>query len=132
MYVTDIVTVAQPDELKNTFLDPNLFNFGDSPISEDWKKRLSQKLAERGTVFSPHEWEVGPAKGVEHQIRLNDARPFRERSRSLTPADIDVLAAGIIKGSQSPFASAIVMARKKKRQYPHVCRVLHTKQTYHF
>ncbi len=120
MYVSDIVTVAQPDELKTTFLDPNLFNFGDSPISEDWKKRLSQKLAERGTIFSLPEWEVGLAKGVEHQIRLNDACPFRERSCRLTPADIDVhrhlqelLAAGIIKGSRNPFASAIFIARKK-------------------
>lgn len=121
MYVTDIVTVAQPDELTTTFLDPNLFNFGDSPISEDWKKRLSQKLAERRTVFSLHEWEVGLAKGVEHQIQLNDARPFRERSHRLTPADIDdvrrhlqeLLAAGIIKESRSPFASPIVKARKK-------------------
>ncbi|KAI4883695.1 hypothetical protein NFI96_009130 [Prochilodus magdalenae] len=63
----------------------------------------------------------GLAKGVEHQIRLNDPRPFRERSRRIAPADIDdvrqhineLLAAGVIKESRSPYASPIVVARKK-------------------
>ena len=64
---------------------------------------------------------MGLASGVEHEIRVSDCRPFRERSRRLAPADIDdirrhlqeLLAAGIIKESRSPYASAIVVARKK-------------------
>ncbi|KAL2086841.1 hypothetical protein ACEWY4_017900 [Coilia grayii] len=60
-------------------------------------------------------------KGVEHDIRLSDPRSFRERSRRLAPADIedvrnhlqDLLAAGVIKESRSPYASPIVVARKK-------------------
>lgn len=71
--------------------------------------------------FSSHEWDVGLAKGVEHKIRLSDQRPFRERSRRIAPADIDdvrkhlqeLLAAGIIKESRSPYASPIVIARKR-------------------
>ncbi|KAL7837384.1 hypothetical protein SRHO_G00270950 [Serrasalmus rhombeus] len=67
------------------------------------------------------EWDVGLAKGVEHHILLSDTRPFRERSRRIAPADIDdvrrhlqeLLAAGIIKKSRSPYASPIVIARKK-------------------
>lgn len=72
-------------------------------------------------MFSLSEWEVGLAKDVEHNIRLSDPRPFRERSRRLAPADIedvrrhlkDLLAAGVIKESRSPYASPIVVARKK-------------------
>ncbi len=64
---------------------------------------------------------MGLAKGVEHSIRLSDSRPFRERSRRLAPADIDdvrkhlqdLLNVGIIKESHSPYASPIVIARKK-------------------
>lgn len=102
-------------------LDPSLIDFSDSPIPEHWKSRLRQKLAERASAFSLHEWDVGLAKGVEHHIRLSDDRPFRERSRRLAPADIedvrkhlhDLLKAGIIKESRSPYASPIVVARKK-------------------
>ncbi|KAJ8345313.1 hypothetical protein SKAU_G00295060 [Synaphobranchus kaupii] len=123
LYATDTVTVAQrTDPLKSEeVIDPDLFDFGDSPIPGPWKKRLSHKLAERRNAFSLHEWDVGLAKNVEHHIRLSDARPFRERSRRLAPADIDdvrrhlqgLLAAGILKESRSPYASPIVVARKR-------------------
>ncbi len=64
------------------------------------------------------------AKGVEHNIHLNDNTPFRERSRRIAPADLDdlrrhlqgLLVAGIIKESRSPYASPIVLARKKNGQ----------------
>lgn len=122
--VDPVMTTLQPEaeaKERSTGLDPKLINFGDSPIPESWKDRLRQKLSSRATVFSLHEWDVGLAKGVEHHIRLSDTRPFRERSRRLAPADIedvrkhlkDLLKAGIIKESRSPYASPIVVARKK-------------------
>ncbi|XP_037833479.1 uncharacterized protein LOC119617377 [Kryptolebias marmoratus] len=102
-------------------LDPSLIDFGDSPIPNEWKERLRRKLCRRRNVFSLHEWDVGLAKGVEHNIRLTDPRPFRERSRRLAPADIEdvrkhlreLLDAGVIQESRSPYASPIVVARKK-------------------
>lgn len=108
-------------EEKPKKFDARLLDFGDSPIPKQWKSRLQEKLSERASVFSLHEWDVGLAKGVEHHIRLSDTRPFRERSRRLAPADIedvrrhlqDLLKAGIIKESRSPYASPIVVARKK-------------------
>lgn len=121
VFHTDIVTVAQGDQTAVRKLNPNIFNFGDSPIPPNWEERLRKKLSERGNVFSISEWDVGKAKDVTHTIRLNDCTPFRERSRRIAPADIDdvrrhlkdLLAAGIIKESRSPYASPIVIARKK-------------------
>lgn len=102
-------------------IDPSVINFGDSPIPTAWKDQLKRKLCRRRNVFSLSEWEVGLAKDVEHNMRLSDPRPFRERSRRLAPVDIedvrrhlqDLLAAGVIKESRSPYASPIVVARKK-------------------
>ncbi|KAA0724940.1 Retrovirus-related Pol polyprotein from transposon 412 [Triplophysa tibetana] len=120
VYPTDTVlaTVGSP---KSAVIDSQLFKFGEAEIPEAWEKRLRQKLSLRGDVFSIHEWDVGLAEGVEHHIRLHDNKPFRERSRRLAPADIedvrrhikDLLVAGIIKESRSPYASPIVIARKK-------------------
>lgn len=121
VYPTDTVMMAQRPKSTSKVLDETLFDFGESPIPEVWRKRLRQKLSQRGNAFSLDEWDVGLAKGVEHHIRLSDPRPFRERSRCIAPADIDdirrhlkdLLAAGIIKESRSPYASPIVIVRKK-------------------
>ncbi|XP_036433704.1 uncharacterized protein LOC118812695 [Colossoma macropomum] len=120
LYVTDSVMVPpNPDVPRN--MDPRLIQFGDSSVPEEWKERLREKLSKRAQVFSLDAWDVGLAQGVKHHIRLKDSRPFRERSRRLAPADIEdvrhhlqeLLAAGIIKESRSPYASPIVIARKK-------------------
>ncbi|XP_077388164.1 retrovirus-related Pol polyprotein from transposon 412 [Festucalex cinctus] len=121
MHAVDVVTNPQVFEAQSTSLDLNLFDFGDSPVPEEWKNRLRQKLVKKHNVFSLNEWDVGLAKGVDHKIRLNDSTPFRERSRRLAPADIDdvrrhlqqLLEAGIVKESRSPYASPIVVVRKK-------------------
>lgn len=122
LYPTDVVkSVPKPEPEFTEGFDSSKIDFGDSNIPEEWKERLRHKLLQRADVFSLSEWDVGLAKGVEHSIRLSDDRPFRERSRRLAPADIDdvrrhiqeLLAAGIIKESRSPYASPIVIARKK-------------------
>lgn len=125
LYVVDMVMDA-PGRKVNAVppIDPSLFHFGDSSISREWKERLQHQLSQHSNVFSTDEWDVGLAKGVEHHIRLTDSTPFRERSRRIAPADLDdlrrhlqgLLAAGIIKESRSPYASPIVLARKKNGQ----------------
>lgn len=121
VFPTDTVTVASDIQTKSKCIDPKLFDFRKSTIPKEWEDRLRQKLSEKGNVFSLEEWDVGLARDVKHRIRLSDPRPFRERSRRIAPADIDdvrrhlkdLLAAGIIKESRSPYASPIVIVRKK-------------------
>ncbi len=120
MYSTDTITTISGDH-SSAEIYPQLFEFGESSLPKTWEKRLRQKLSTIGDVFSTQEWDVGLAQRVEHRIRLQDTKPFRERSRRIAPAYIDdvrhhikdLQAAGIIKESRSPYASLIVIARKK-------------------
>lgn len=89
IHKAEVVTQQQPTETPPGKLDPAIFNFGDSPIPEEWKNQLAHKMAERPGVFSLSEWDVGLAKGIEHRIRLKDPSPFRERVRRLALAEID-------------------------------------------
>lgn len=121
VYATDTVRDAREVSENHQILDPELFDFGDSPVPQTWKDRLKQKLSERVNVFSLSDIDVGLAQGVKHHIRLRDDTPFRERSRRIAPADVEdvrrhlknLMTAGIIKESRSPYASPIVIARKK-------------------
>ncbi|RXN13805.1 Retrovirus-related Pol polyprotein from transposon 412 [Labeo rohita] len=97
------------------------FDFGDSPLSSDWKERISNLLNSMPEVFSLHDLDYGCTGQVKHQIRLADETPFKHRARPIHPRDIDAVrrhlqeltAAGIIRESESPFSSPIVVVRKK-------------------
>ncbi|XP_075451032.1 uncharacterized protein LOC142492246 [Ascaphus truei] len=97
------------------------FNFGESTLSTEWKKRLTTQLMQRRHVFSTSEMDVGCSRSAQHTIRMSDATPFRERSRRLAPRDVDDVrnaiqdmeTAGIVTESRGPYASPIVVVRKK-------------------
>lgn len=130
IYAVDTVVLPQASGSPADTLDSEPFDFGDSSIPEDWKRRLHQKLAERRNVFSLEEWDVGLAIRVEHQIYLSDPTPFRERSRRLATADIDDVRRQIIKESHSPYASSIVVVRKKNGTIK-ICIDYRTQQSDH-
>ncbi|KAI4871331.1 hypothetical protein NFI96_009730, partial [Prochilodus magdalenae] len=119
--VTMVPQLKAPTSETTSTLSPSSFDFGDSPMPEEAKQRLCQKMLERREVFSCHEWDVGCSKSTKHEIRLTDPKPFRERSRRLAPADIEDVRKhlqelkenGIISDSRSPYASPIVVVRKK-------------------
>lgn len=97
------------------------FNFGDSPMSEEARRHLCEKMMESSDIFSCSKWVVGCSKSTMHCIRLNDEKPFWERSCRLPPSDFkdvqhhlqELQKNGIIFESQSSYASPIVVVRKK-------------------
>ncbi len=120
-----VATVSKPQESSGqTELNKNAFKFGDSPVSEEWRQRLVKKMSERKEVFSFDEFDVECSRSTQHHIRLTENKPFCERSRRLPPADLEdvrqhlekLKGAEIIAESRSPYASPIVVVRKKNGQ----------------
>jgi hypothetical protein len=72
-------------------------------------------------VFASHEYDLGEFELLEHEIKLHDMKPFRERIRR-TPLCFEqeeektlnhMLSTGVIQPSTSEWASAPVLVRKK-------------------
>ena len=65
--------------------------------------------------------ELGCTSAIEHEICLSDEEPFKERFRCILPPLLDevraslrdMLEAGAIQPSQSPWCNAVVLVRKK-------------------
>ncbi|XP_077385347.1 uncharacterized protein LOC144023586 [Festucalex cinctus] len=100
------------------------FNFNDSPIPSEWKERITQQLNNMPDVFAHHDLDFGRTDEVKHCITLSDNTPFKQRARPIHPQDMDavrkhlqeLLTAGVIRESESPFSSPIVVVRKKNGQ----------------
>ena len=84
-------------------------------------KALEELLQRNEDVFSKGPEDFGCTDTIVHDIPLIDPTPFRMPYRRIPPSDFsevkdhlkELQAAGIIKPSKSPFASPIVIVRKK-------------------
>ena len=98
-----------------------LFDLCDTPLNADQKERAKAMLNRMRDVFAVNAQDLGCTNAVEHEIRLTDESPFKETTRRVPPRQLDefkvalqdLLNSGVIKESKSPFASPVVLVRKK-------------------
>ena len=108
-----------PERIQKLFLKLNLS--GADQWEETDRLELKKIFTTYHHIFALEDVELGKTDMVKHVIRLNDPIPFRERYRRIPPHQYDevkkhlkeMLEIGAIRKSQSPWASAVVLVRKK-------------------
>ena len=102
-----------------------ILNLIDLSGLEDWPEKLQQEAKEmlkrNAKVFSKDDMDMGRTNLVKHHIKLTDPVPFKEAYRRIPPQMYDevkthlqeMLDLGAIRPSNSPWASAIMLVRKK-------------------
>lgn len=111
-------TSSAPSEGSREILEATLKNFKGS---QGQRQQVLDMLSSRlGAISLGHD-DVGYTDFDQHQIRLTDTKPVSQPYRPIPPRDFqdvrehiqDLLRKGIIKESKSPYASPIVVVRKK-------------------
>ena len=72
-------------------------------------------------VFALESNELGCTSAIEHEIHIKNGEPFKERFQRIPPPLLeevhaslrDMLEAGVIHPSQSPWCNAVVLVQKK-------------------
>ena len=92
-----------------------------SNITQDQQDKVSNFLLQWKLIFSKGLTDLGNCDLVKHEIHLKDETPFKEPHRRIPPAIFqevrehlkEMLEAGAIKPSASPYSSNVVIVRKK-------------------
>ena len=118
--------------------DPELFKPIPGPdlktVAQNWGEKtkldLEKLLLEYDELFMKHKADIGRCKIAKHRIEVEpDAIPHREGARRMSPEKADkannevqnLLALGMIQPSFSPWASGIVMVKKKGGELRFCC-----------
>ena len=97
----------------------------DEATPDHVKVSLKKILDKYSGVFSRGEWDLGWTDIVTHSIDTGDHKPFRQPMRRYPPAHLkaidehlrDMSQQGVIEPASSPWASNIVLAKKKDGTY---------------
>ena len=93
----------------------------DETVGGEERQRLLSVLNEYQHAFSRHPNDIGRTDVITHEIYTGDSKPVRQPLRRHPPAHEeaikqqvrDMLEQGVIEKTQSPWASNIVLAKKK-------------------
>ena len=118
---------CKPEEIPKKTLArlEKLFSKLDLSGMDDWspieRENMKKVFEDYHHLFALEDLELGRTDLVKHVIKLDDPKPFRERYRWIPPHQYEevkkhlreMVEIGAICKSQSPWASAVVLVRKK-------------------
>lgn len=126
-----VICEIQPVDLESWHdIGSQCNNNGENPLFEELNisseldaeeiLRVRQLISNYQDIFSMGD-DIGHTHSVKHRIDLVNEVPFKQKHRRIPPAMIDevrshlrqLLSAGVIRKSHSPWASNVVLARKK-------------------
>ena len=89
--------------------------------SQSQKQQMKQVFENYHHLFALEDLELGKTDLVKHVIKLDNQQPFQERYRRIPPHQYEevkrhlkeMIEIGAIRKSKSPWASAVVLVRKK-------------------
>ena len=104
---------------KETFLQQ--FNLSDTDLTLEQRERANNLLWNFEDIFSENEFDLGHTGLIKHEIHLTDDAPFKDQHRRIPPslyAEVKehlshLKRCNIIQESASPWASPVVVVRKK-------------------
>ena len=120
---TALETIAEP--LSMAEQQAKLLEKLDLSGLKNWAPRnaeaTEQLVLSYHNVFALEKNELGCTSTVEHEIHIVDSEPFKERFRRIPPPLLeevraslrDMLDAGTIHPSQSPWCNAVMLIRKR-------------------
>jgi len=90
-------------------------------LSQEQKEELQNLFKKHQHMFSVGDTDIGICNKIRHRIDLLTDIPFKQRHRRIPPSMIEevrehieqLLVAGVIRPSKSPYTSNVVLVRKK-------------------
>jgi hypothetical protein len=90
-------------------------------LTETQVEEVENLLRKWKSVFSLHDLDLGCTDRVKHKIKLTSDIPFRDRHRHIPMSQVEtvrnhlyeMLSLGVIRKSDSPYASNVVLVQKK-------------------
>lgn len=99
----------------------NQCDFDDTPLTEDQKSKAREKLYRMSYVFTKGDHDLGWTEEVKQEMRLTDETPFKQPYGKVLQGQLeefrvafhDLLQEVVIRESNSPFASPVIVVDKK-------------------
>ena len=116
---TEEIPEKTPARIQKLFSKLDLTGMANWP--QESQEEMRKVFEDYHYLFALEDLELGKTGLVKHVIKLDDPKPFHERYRRIPPHQYDkvkkhlkeMVEIGAIRKSQSPWASAVVLVRKK-------------------